>query len=89
MVERKSILRLWVFFVLRLRFACLFLFLLACLRRGNLLKTHILDLFGPILDPIGYRLDLDTYYDKQEIPVSLVISVPQLLPRDKSENTFD
>eukprot|EP00904_Undaria_pinnatifida_P002791 jgi/Undpi1/12512/HiC_scaffold_6.g02181.m1 len=38
------------------------------LHMGNLLKTHILDLFGPILDPIGYRLDLDTYYDKQEIP---------------------
>ncbi|CAN0274402.1 unnamed protein product, partial [Laminaria digitata] len=35
---------------------------------GNLLKTHILDLFGPILDPIGYRLDLDTYYDDHDIP---------------------
>ncbi|CAM9448300.1 unnamed protein product [Pylaiella littoralis] len=35
---------------------------------GTLLKTHILDLFGPILDPIGYRLDLSTYYDEAEIP---------------------
>ncbi|CAM9849863.1 unnamed protein product, partial [Hapterophycus canaliculatus] len=35
---------------------------------GTLLKTHLLDLFGPIIDPIGYRLDLTTYYDEQEIP---------------------
>lgn len=36
-------------------------------------KTHILDLFGPILDPIGYRLDLTTYYDEAEIPVRLSV----------------
>eukprot|EP00903_Cladosiphon_okamuranus_P014556 g13502.t1 len=35
---------------------------------GSLLKTHVLDLFGPIFDPIGYRLDLNTYYDKEDIP---------------------
>ncbi|CAN0496278.1 unnamed protein product, partial [Ectocarpus sp. 12 AP-2014] len=35
---------------------------------GTLLKTHLLDLFGPMLDPIGYRLDLTTYYDEEEIP---------------------
>eukprot|EP00903_Cladosiphon_okamuranus_P014554 g13500.t2 len=35
---------------------------------GTLLKRHLLDLFGPILDPIGYRLDLTTYYDEAEIP---------------------
>ncbi|CBN73940.1 expressed unknown protein [Ectocarpus siliculosus] len=35
---------------------------------GTLLKTHLLDLFGPMLDPIGYRLDLTTYYDEAEIP---------------------
>lgn len=29
----------------------------------------MLDMFGPILDPIGYRLDLDTYFDKEDIPV--------------------
>lgn len=34
-------------------------------------QTHILDLFGPFLDPIGYRLDLTTYYDEEEIPVRL------------------
>ncbi|CAB1103414.1 unnamed protein product [Ectocarpus sp. CCAP 1310/34] len=35
---------------------------------GTLLKTHLLDLFGPMVDPIGYRLDLTTYYDEEEIP---------------------
>ncbi|CAN0190841.1 unnamed protein product [Ascophyllum nodosum] len=34
---------------------------------GSLLKTHVLDLFGPILDPVGYRLDLNTYFDEQNI----------------------
>lgn len=36
-------------------------------------QTHVLDLFGPIFDPIGYRLDLNTYYDKEDIPVNLVL----------------
>ncbi|CBN73938.1 expressed unknown protein [Ectocarpus siliculosus] len=35
---------------------------------GNLLKTHVLDLFGPIIDPIGYRLDLSPYFDEEDIP---------------------
>lgn len=33
------------------------------------LQTHILDMFGPVLDPIGYRLDLNTYCDQEDIPV--------------------
>ncbi|CAN0190711.1 unnamed protein product [Ascophyllum nodosum] len=35
---------------------------------GSLLKTHVLDLAGPILDPIGYRLDLNTYFEDEKIP---------------------
>ncbi|CAM9240792.1 unnamed protein product [Ectocarpus sp. 12 AP-2014] len=40
---------------------------------GNLLKasyllTHVLDLLGPIIDPIGYRLDLSPYFDEEDIP---------------------
>ena len=38
-------------------------------------QTHVLDLFGPIFDPIGYRLDLNTYYDKEDIPVCLWCAV--------------
>lgn len=37
-------------------------------------QTHVLDLFGPIIDPIGYRLDLNTYYDKHDVPVWLHLS---------------
>lgn len=35
----------------------------------------MLDLFGPIFDPIGYRLDLNTYYDKEDIPVRSFVLV--------------
>lgn len=37
--------------------------------RCRIPKTHTLDLFGSILDPIGYGPDLDTYYDNDDIPV--------------------
>lgn len=47
---------------------------------GEHVQTHLLDLFGPILDPIGYRLDLSTYYDDAEIPVR-----PQSLPPSCSD----
>ncbi|CAM9203873.1 unnamed protein product [Discosporangium mesarthrocarpum] len=35
---------------------------------GGLLKCHILDMFGPIIDPIGYGLDLDSYYESKGVP---------------------
>lgn len=35
----------------------------------NRRKTHVLDVFGGILDPVGHRLNLDRYCDKEEIPV--------------------
>lgn len=37
-------------------------------------QTHVLDLFGPVFDPIGYRLDLNTYYDKEDIPVNMHVA---------------